>query len=597
MPEQSVQTRNFKMHPDLLFSVIQAQAGTAEKALLEAVMNAVDAGATQCKITLSDTGYTIVDDGKGFTSQSEIDEFFETFGTPHKEGDAPYGRFRMGRGQLFAFSTTTWRTGEFEMHVDIKKDGLNYQFKAGLGSAVGCTIEGRWYKPLTTQELFIVGKELEKLVKYMQIPVILNEKKISVEVAEEKWDYKEDQFLVRVNKSANTLSVYNMGALVAHYPSSRFGVGGVVVTKVALKVNFARNDVLVSECPLWKKISKKLKEIMGIETSKRTVLTSAEREALLNDLLSNETTLYEVFSKPILTDISGKKFSIKALLTQKKIAVSTGNHRLKKIEERIHDQKAAFVISQESCAAFFCTTGAQLLAKIEALAGVSNNVYVAQRNKEVRFSDAWYKLDEKSIRISEYSKPVVVDINSLVNSYKENSDVLQNNSLNKRQKVFLSALNKLNAEVSRYVYYVLYPLEYSSAASKAFTRTICLGQSDVARAWTDGKSYICIEERNINRHPMDLIHLLVHEYCHTSVTNESHDHGSEFYEAYHNVLARYSAYFFNMCVEYMKAFNKKMLDEGIRPKKDYDNCVIIVQENQVPELSTVTQEEIIDEKS
>ena len=40
-----------------------------------------------------------------------------------------------------------------------------------------------------------------------------------------------------------------------------------------------------------------------------------------------------------------------------------------------------------------------------------------------------------------------------------------------------------------------------------------------------------------------------------------------------------------------------MLDEGIRPKKDYDNCVIIVQENQVPELSTVTQEEIIDEKS
>lgn len=597
MPEQSVQTRNFKMHPDLLFSVIHAQAGTAEKALLEAVMNAVDAGATKCQITLTDTGYTITDDGKGFSSQTEIDEFFETFGTPHKEGDAPYGRFRMGRGQLFAFSTTRWRTGEFEMFVDIKKDGLNYQFKSGMQSAVGCTIEGVWYKPLTTQELFIVGKELEKLTKYMQIPVTLNDKRISVEILDEKWDYREDQFFVRVAKNATTLSVYNMGALVAHYPSSRFGVGGVVVTKVALKVNFARNDVLVSECSLWKKISKKLKEIMGVETSKRTVLTAAEREAFANDLVSNESTLYEVFTKPILTDISGKKFSIKALLTQKKIAVSTGNHRLKKIEERIHDQKAAFVISQESCTALLCSSASQLLAKIEALAGTSNNIYVEARNKEIRFSQAWYQLNEKLINISEYSKPVVVDINTLVNSYKENSDVLESKNLNKRQKVFLATLNKINTEVARYVYYVVHPHEYSSANAKAFVRTICLGQSDVARAWTDGKSYICIEERNISKHPMELIHLLVHEYCHTSVTNESHDHGSEFYEAYHNVLARYNAYFFNICVEYMKVFNKKMLEEGIRPKKDYDNCVIILESNPAPIQEIEGQSKVENEKN
>ena len=99
---QDSEIRKFKMHPDLLFSVIKSQAGTQEKAILEAVMNAVDAGATKCEIKIDENGYSIVDDGKGFVSRQEVDEFFETFGTPHKEGDATYGRFRMGRGQLFA---------------------------------------------------------------------------------------------------------------------------------------------------------------------------------------------------------------------------------------------------------------------------------------------------------------------------------------------------------------------------------------------------------------------------------------------------------------------------------------------------------------
>jgi hypothetical protein len=43
---------HFKMHPKLLLDVIQRQAGTLSKAILEGVMNAVDAGATHGAITL-----------------------------------------------------------------------------------------------------------------------------------------------------------------------------------------------------------------------------------------------------------------------------------------------------------------------------------------------------------------------------------------------------------------------------------------------------------------------------------------------------------------------------------------------------------------
>ena len=41
----NVETIAFTMHPQLLYSVIQRQAGTLNKAILEGVMNGVDARA------------------------------------------------------------------------------------------------------------------------------------------------------------------------------------------------------------------------------------------------------------------------------------------------------------------------------------------------------------------------------------------------------------------------------------------------------------------------------------------------------------------------------------------------------------------------
>jgi len=97
----SAERRQFKMHEALLYSVIQKQAGSLAKAGLEGTMNSVDAGATRVDITCDGTTVVIADDGRGFTSAREIEEFFETFGTPHAEGDAKFGFFRMGRGHFF----------------------------------------------------------------------------------------------------------------------------------------------------------------------------------------------------------------------------------------------------------------------------------------------------------------------------------------------------------------------------------------------------------------------------------------------------------------------------------------------------------------
>lgn len=143
---KTAEKRDFRMHPDLLWSVIKSQAGTLSKAFLELVMNAVDAGSDKVEILFDRNTFKVSDGGKGFTSRREIEDFFETFGTPHKEGDATYGKFRMiGRGQIFSFAKNTWQSSAFRMDVDIKTLGLEYNLHENQSMVNGCVISGEFY--------------------------------------------------------------------------------------------------------------------------------------------------------------------------------------------------------------------------------------------------------------------------------------------------------------------------------------------------------------------------------------------------------------------------------------------------------------------
>lgn len=562
----SSEVRKFKMHPDLLFSVIKSQAGTQEKALLEAVMNAVDAGATHCNITIDNNGYKVSDDGRGFQSRQEVDEFFETFGTPHKEGDAVYGRFRMGRGQLFAFSSTIWKTTNFTMTVDIKKNGLDYVLEENKDFAPGCTIVGQWYEYMADQSVYLMTKELEKLIKYMQIPVLVNGKDMTVKVDEQKWDYKEDDFYVKVNRGGTTLSVYNMGALVSHYPASRFGVAGVVVTKSALKVNFARNDVLISECSLWKKISKKMFEVMGIETSKKNILTDSERDAIINSLLTRSIYASSVLNKGLILDVSGKKINLKNLLKISKLCFSSGEKRHKKIEERINDSKMSIVLSDSNFSKFGVTEGNGFIEKIKELVKENNEHY----NNLIKNNKDNYHLYQNLIY--ETFNPQIEDVFKLGQNISDKSTLIDNKKLTKKESIFLKVVESINLDIARITYNTIDGEGYKEYWNnvKKFQRRIYLGNSDLADAWTDGSSFIAINKSLVNADPMKIVHLLVHEYCHNESTLESHDHGMDFYEAYHNVMKVYASDISNSIYKIQKSYNKLMLKEGLAPKKSFD---------------------------
>lgn len=66
-------------------------------------MRSVDARAKNVNITITGKNISCTDDGDGFATKEDVLRYFGRFGTPHAEGDATYGRFRLGRGQIMAY--------------------------------------------------------------------------------------------------------------------------------------------------------------------------------------------------------------------------------------------------------------------------------------------------------------------------------------------------------------------------------------------------------------------------------------------------------------------------------------------------------------
>ena len=162
-----MQIRTFSVDPAIIYSLISAQAGTLAKALLECIMNSVDAGASEVTITFDQTTLRVTDNGRGFTKVEEIEKYFEVFGFPH-ENDAlqsqrVYGQFGIGRAQLWTFASTVWRTAQFQMDVDIKNRGLEYERRDNCEPVPGVTIEGRFYEPLSARDVLVTEKELADL--------------------------------------------------------------------------------------------------------------------------------------------------------------------------------------------------------------------------------------------------------------------------------------------------------------------------------------------------------------------------------------------------------------------------------------------------
>lgn len=501
------ETRRFGMNPKLLLDVIKRQAGTLAKAVLEGVMNSIDAKCTVCHITLEAGRVVVEDDGTGITERGQIEQFFETFGTPHTEAEGKrYGTFRMGRGQMFAYGRNAWRTGPFAMDVDIKRKGLDYELTEGLADARGCSIQIHLYDPLLPSDLAETERLVKHLVKYAPGEVTLNGKRINIDPAAETWEIETDEAYIKLSRGKGTLSVYNLGVHVNDYYSGRFGIGGVVVTKQQLEVNFARNDVQ-STCRVWRKIKPLIDQRAQSKMAKKTVHNDAERQRLADLICQGE---YPEGAKDLklFTAADGRHYSADQLATKasdynRKLAVAPPGNRA---AIRAFEQKLAFVLSQETRERFGDKTAEELVRVVEDISGGQYHHY--------RKHQPDWKLYE------------VVDWQSLQATINEQYDLLAEADLSVIEKVWL--------DVARCGFRTLSCNDYEDGSRK-----VAVGESEVADAWTDGLTYVALSRRFLRSMSMTAAGVtrvamtLLHVACHDAPDTGEHEHGPEFYERFH----------------------------------------------------------------
>lgn len=555
------ETRSFTIDKNILYSIIQSQAGTLEKALLEGVQNSYDAGSTFCDIVIDKTNFSIKDDGKGFANKAEIENFFERFGTPHTEGDgAKFGKFRMGRGQIFSYGDNAWQSGKFTMQVDIKNEGLDYKLAEVKTAVKGCEIDVVLYDRLNNRELDDVIRNITRMVKYLAMPVSINGKVVSKDPSTMKWDIETDDAYIKVNEMGD-LGVWHEGIFVRDYGGYHFGVSGEVVAKKQFEVNFARNDIMTSKCKMWKRISAKLKAFGKKRVVKKARLSEHERKMLVLDIISGESSFEEMKKIKLITDTAGRGWELQKISKiaednwydwGDRTALSVEDVAGSRIAESAH-KKEAFILSKSTLNLWQVESLQELMELFEKL-DVKTVAGVRDRNHWDR-----ERYDERG---GYYTGINLLDMEDIKKQYSNGYMQVEDKELSSHQLVVLKSLRN---EVDN-IRYVFQKVGISDNFMKG--RYVYGGQSDEAEAWTNGSDKIWINTDLLDKGArgfgeyMKLCSVMAHEYMHNDNDAESHIHGTEFYAGFHEVMT--SPWFYDMALKGFKAMIRGCKAKNIR---------------------------------
>jgi hypothetical protein len=527
--------RTLGMHPKLLMDTIKRQAGSLHKAVLEGCMNAVEAGSPVVDITFMQEGSTamleIGDTGRGIVDKREIEEYFETFGTPHTEQEnVVWKQFRMGRGQLFSFGKNTWRTSQFRMVVDIKNWGLDYELEEGLPEVEGCQITVELYdNPIHSQYPSVENfkENIREQIRFFETTVEFNGEQLNTAPSTCQWDYQDDNAYYLFNCGTD-FSWYNLGAFVMKESAWKRGMHGIAVSKHQLKVNFARNDIQ-HDCEIFEAMKQIVKQNVIKESKRRTrrTFTDYERRAMLTFLRDGEQDYDEVKTIALIQTAQGKRITLDYIRKNKQQwSFSPSGDRL---ADKMMERGSALILDEDIIeqmgyqgrkANFF-----NWLVDTESMSEWSN------------YYDDWQRV-----------KKLYVPFDKLTSGISDEYITLPNTKLKVTERRILNVLGKY---------------DYWGG------RVIQLGYSERANAWTDGQTYICIDRHYLDRLYLGsprctnkLMMLLAHELAHDEDTRGTHVHGPEFYENQIRILeSDHSPTILN------SMFHKAMQDSRIEERK------------------------------
>lgn len=129
------------------------------------------------------------------------------------------------------------------------------------------------------------------------------------------WTFEDEHAYYRIVHGAHALEVYSQDVFVRHFNTWQMGVGGVVVSKQPLELNFARSAA-DSECPVWSSIRKRIETLVIRELAASKHLTDPQRKFVgirirsLRDCASDPSVWKWM---KLLTDPSGRHLPLSAL--------------------------------------------------------------------------------------------------------------------------------------------------------------------------------------------------------------------------------------------------------------------------------------------
>lgn len=513
--------RSLKMHRKLLLDVISRQAGTLDKAILEGVMNSIEAmQASSVNNPHVDITFTpsangcpahlrIQDSGRGFTSRAEIEEFFDHFGAPHTADETViWKQFRMGRGQLFSFGVNTWRTGTFRMVVDVANWGLDYELEDGMQPVKGCVIDIDLYTdPIGSSyaSLKALQQAVLRQVEFISVPVLFNGENLSKDPTKLKWDSQDEFAYYSLSRGDTGLLVYNLGAFCKSVAAFTHGASGIVVSKQLMKVNFARNDIQ-HDCPVWRhiiEVLRKRRAKMARGSPRR--LTEDDRIAALCDLRDGVQGYKALSGVSLLSTTSGRKLTLQEILRSN--TLWTFAARNDPVADRILQRKQALCIDRSVLLMLGYEGDPSMFFKwlLESHGG-------AVADKAQNFGKLYRPLDTLSAGL------------------RMDAKLLAPEDLKMVEKRFIKILEGFDSESTRW--------GQSKQGGLLCGRRVFVGISDLYDAWTDGVSYVAFGRDFLTRiwfNPALVMATLAHEICHDSDDTTNHAHNEEFYRKYHDL--------------------------------------------------------------
>ncbi|CAG9264308.1 conserved hypothetical protein [Burkholderia diffusa] len=533
----------FELDPQIIHHIIYSQAGSIGKAIIELLMNSVDAGATAVQLTMTKDGFECCDDGNGFASREDVIRYFGRFGTPHAEGDATYGRFRLGRGQIMAHASTVWRSNAWQMTVDTRTMGYNYDLESLDVAASGCAISGQWYELLTDSEWMSAVQEIRDLVRYTPVSVELNGRSITRDPRAEQWD-AEDEFAWYRAKAEGAVSIYNQGVLVRHDPGHIWGAGGLIVSKQAIALNVSRTEILRKTCPVWKAIAKHFGTLAADVRSRlgEHRKTEASRENFARAMLAGDDDIVRIYEKEeVITILPGKRnVTMQAFLG--KCRYSHGkrqDNRFTVVEngfdvpkgEAIAREGVAVVVHPKTLERFGCYNAQDLVDCIERIFA---NIREAVERKGIRF---WGTLEVPTLLAFSTLRDAFVERTALVS---------ERDALDKETRRAWTALRTILHHYAGVLTGGRRRYSSSPYAPGGKSFHIFLGQSNTAEAWTDGDSYIAISLEVVARLKSDplktaayIFSLVEHEVAHEGDSLDC-GHDEAFYQRFHDLTVQHA---------------------------------------------------------